>query len=618
MLKYYIFLLLTVSLLLSSCQNTNPVKTIDPVNSSFKIFDDATDVLLSWPKKNTVISHVISEPDNLHPTNGSSAPRQQVLAMTQKTLLYFDYPTLKTIPGLVESLPSISGNELTYTYKLRDDIRWDDGSELISDDIIFTAKALKCPLTNNSATKLYWENIDSIGTNPSNKKIFTVHMKKKYLHNISLFASFIVMQKNFHDKNDVLSGFSFRQFNDTNFKAENFQLLNDWAREFNDDKYGRNLNSLNGLGMYKVQDWESGQYITLVRKNKHWTQRSKNYHEVSYPEKIIYKLNKEETSQIFEFRSQKMDVSIHLSTSSFLKLSSEPEFNANYNSAMLPTFNYTYICFNEKPDGQKRKKLFTDTRIRKALAYITPVDVITKLVYKQYNDQCKRMVSNVSPLKKEFNDKLTPIQYDLNKAENLFAEAGWHDSDNDGTLDKVINGVKISFSTDLYYLSNATEWKDMAMLIMEEYAKAGVKVNPVPLELKLFLEKAKSHDFDLLLGSWGGNSQQEDFRQLWHTSSWINNGSNYSGFGSSISDALIDSMRYETNDSVRYKMSHRLQEIIYDEQPYVFLYCTMRRNVVHKRFANQMIFAEKPGILENMLRLLSITNGITMQEEVHP
>ena len=149
-------------------------------------------------------------------------------------------------------------------------------------------------------------------------------------------------------------------------------------------------------------------------------------------------------------------------------------------------------------------------------------------------------------------------------------------------------------------------------------AKAGVRINPVGMDLKLFLEKAKAHDFDLMLGNWGGTELPEDYTQLWHSSSWINHGSNYSGFGNAFTDAIIDSIKYELNDSLREKLSHKLQSAIYNDHPYIFLYSSLRRNIIHKRFGNQMLFSEKPGIMQNMLRLLSINKGITMTNQINP
>ena len=610
--------LFLISVFFITCNNSKNNNIPKSNSSTIKHFEDANEIQNNWSNKNTIISHIISEPDNLHPTNGNSSPRSDILQYTQRTIFNIDYSNQTIVPGLVKSLPQISEDGLSYSYSFRKDIKWDDGTLLTAKDFIFTAKAFLCPLTNDPSVKLYWENIENILLDSTQTDKFTIVMKKKHIQNITFLTGFPVLQQSFHDPENILSSFTFKQFNDTSFKAQENTALNRWAKEFNDDKYGRNPEKLNGLGMYAVSEWQNGQYITLKRKKNHWSQHSTDYHELSFPEKIIFKLNKDDASQLLEFKSQVMDVSTNISVTNFLQLYADDQFRKNYNQAMMPTFNYTYLCFNEKPDGRNHKALFDDVNVRRAMAMLTPIDNIIKLVYKQYSDQCYRATSNVSPLKKEFNHELKVIPFDLKAAENLLSKAGWKDSDNDGVLDKKINGEKISLSANLNYLSSAQEWKNIAMLISEEMAKAGVQINPVGMELKLFLEKAKAHDFDLMLGSWGSTGLPEDYTQLWHSSSWTNHGSNYSGFGNAASDSLIDSIKYELNDSIRFILSRKLQKEIYNDQPYVFLYSSLRRNIIHKRFANQMLFSEKPGILLNMLRLLSINKGITITNQSVP
>lgn len=616
-LKTGIFYYLII-VFLSACTDHKIIEVPEKNSATLKIFEDAPEVQPFWSKKNTIIYHVISEPDNLHPTNGISSPRSEIFQYIHRTLLYIDFSNQSIKPGLVKSLPEISADGLNYTYFLRENIFWDDGSALSIEDIEFTAKAFKCPLTNNPAVKLYWENIENIISYPTEPGKFTIIMKKKHIQNTSFLTGFAVLERSFYDPDNLLSSYTLNQLGDTAFKADADSSLNSWANEFNDDKYGRDPLKMNGLGMYNVTQWIAGQSITLTRKLNHWSHRSTGYHEVSYPKKIIFKLNKDESSQILEFRSQAMDLSINLSIGSFLQLNTNEEFQKNYNLSMMPTFNYTYICFNMKPDGEKHKKIFDDVRVRRALAMLTPVENITRFIYKQYSEQCYRVISNVSPLKKEFNSDLKAIPYDINSAEKLLSEAGWNDTNGDGILDKIIDGKKTSLTADLNYLTTAPEWKSIALLTMESFAKAGISINPVAMDLKIFLEKAKGHDFDLMLGSWSGTGLPEDYTQLWHSSSWINHGSNYSGFGNIFSDILIDSLKYELNESKRFELSHKLQKEIYNQQPYIFLYSSLRRNVIHKRFANQMLFSERPGILANMLRLMSIKNGITNTDEATP
>ncbi|HNP98905.1 MAG TPA: hypothetical protein PKK99_07605, partial [Bacteroidia bacterium] len=124
--------------------------------------------------------------------------------------------------------------------------------------------------------------------------------------------------------------------------------------------------------------------------------------------------------------------------------------------------------------------------------------------------------------------------------------------------------------------------------------------------------------YDIILGSWGATSLPEDYSQIWHTASWKNHGMNYTCFGNEASDALIDSIKTESQNTKRIEMVKRLQSIIYEDQPCVFLYCSLRRVVVHKRFGNLKMYAERPGILLNTLHLLSENSGVATVDNPSP
>jgi hypothetical protein len=52
-------------------------------------------------------------------------------------------------------------------------------------------------------------------------------------------------------------------------------------------------------------------------------------------------------------------------------------------------------------------------------------------------------------------------------------------------------------------------------------------------------------------------------------------------------------------------MVKELQALIYDEQPYIFLYASTRRNLIHKRFGNADMLYERPGVIISNFRLLN-------------
>jgi len=222
-----------------------------------------------------------------------------------------------------------------------------------------------------------------------------------------------------------------------------------------------------------------------------------------------------------------------------------------------------------------------------------------------FKGKAKRMASNIVPTKKaEYNTALPLIPFDVEQAKKLLDEAGWKDSDGDNIRDKMIDGEKVPLSFDLNFMSGPQFIKDVVLMISEAMYKAGVKANPRGLDFAVFYEKAQKHDFDAMLGAWSGSCFPDDFTQTWHSSSWKSEGSNYTGFGTNGSDALIDSIKITLKDELRIPMVKRLQAIIYEEQPYVFLYSAQRKNVIHKRFANANMFFERPGVMLNNLKLI--------------
>lgn len=613
-------ILLSLTCLLSACTCNNNVK-VNTANTSDSLsyikVNDADTFYSDWSKENVLVYHDLSEPDALHPTNGVSADRFVIFYLIHGFIISYDQEKLFVRPDLVKSLPEISDDELEYTYELRDEPRWDDGSQLTVEDVIFTFKANKCQLTDNPSFRTYLENLKDIKKVQGNERKFTVVMKSKYIHNIILFADFPVIQKKLFDPENVFDNYSFEQLDTSDFMKKLHPDLDRWAESFNKTENGREPEKISGIGPYKVESWEAGQGLVLVKKENHWTQKlqDSSIYRTAYPEKIIFSMNRDANSQMLEFKAQTYDVTGSLSTKSLIELQKDKNFNRNYHSEFVPTFNYSYLAMNIKPDEIKHQLYFTDKKVRRAIALLTPVDDIITLIDK---GKSRRVPGPVSPLKKDFNTNLKFIALDMDKAKELLDSAGWKDSDGDNIRDKMINGKKVQFEFELMYMNSVPDWKDIASLIQESLYKAGIKAVLKPLDFEVVINNLQAHDFDAALGVWGGNSMPEDFTQLWHTSSWTSQGSNFTGFGNSATDALIDSIKYEVDDVKRAVMVKRFQKIVYDEQPYVFIKSGVRKVVIHKRFGNANMYYEMPGMLLNNLKLLYGSTGVVLKSLTTP
>jgi len=237
--------------------------------------------------KNIVIAHITSEPDDLHPTNGNSANRTYVFQYTQKRLIRPDLITLEMIPELVESMPEISEDGLHYTYTLKKGVSWDDGSPLTVDDVIFTLKMIKCPLTDNAAIRSYFNRIETITTYPDEPRKFTMVCNDIYYANPIIWATDIyVLQKSHWDPNKIMEPI------DPAFNPDNYSGLSDYIAAFNEGSNGRDPDKLVGLGPYEVTEWNVGSSIVLERKKNWWGDKSDFLYNANEPEKIIFKIIK--------------------------------------------------------------------------------------------------------------------------------------------------------------------------------------------------------------------------------------------------------------------------------------------------------------------------------------
>ena len=549
-------------------------------------------------KTNTVVAHMLSEPDGLHPFNNNSVMRSEIFAYTQKTLLQLDINSLDYIPTLLKELPSSSDDNKTFYFELKDYIKWDDGSSLTAEDVVFSTKLMLCHLTNNAQIRpVYSSVIKSVDLDPTNPLKFSMTAQDIKWTAKTIMGGIYIQQKSYWDPNGIFDDITFEQILNKSFK-ETDEIAN-WFNSFNDAKNGFEVENLKGLGPYEVSEWETEQYIILTKKKNWWGSNEKSLYNNSFPEKIIYRVIKESASAYLALKKQDLDVTTNLGTLDLMKLQERDYFNENYDSDFKDRYGISYIGLNMKPDGTKHKPFFVDKKVRRAIAHLIPVDEIIDFVMFGH---ATRQAANVSPLKKTYNDTLKLIELDINKANKLLDEAGWIDTDGDNIRDKIINGVKTPFKFKFSYMQSPIS-TEIVLIMKESMYKAGIVAEPEGMDFNLFYKNAADHKFDAMLAGWGSSAAYSNPMQLWHTTSWVNKGSNFCGFGDAESDALIE----EANNTLDYE-THRnallkLQARIYEDQPYVFLYCSKRKFAIHKRFDNREMYFERPGVLLNNLEL---------------
>lgn len=547
--------------------------------------------------QNTVIMHFLAEPLGLHPTNDNNIYQRIIFSLTQKRLLMTDIRNFEIIPDLLVDLPEMSADSLSYHFRLKEGIKWDDGTACTAKDVAFTLKMIKCPFTNNPTSKPIFENIKNIKLYDDDSLRFSVEMRKLYFANLRMLTEIYVLQESFWDPDRVFRKYRIEDF-DKNFDSDKHKQLFSLVQGFNKVDNARLPSQLVGLGPYKIIEWSTGSSVILEKKKNWWGANSTSVYDQQFPDKIIFKIIKDMEPVVLALKKEQIDISTELTTPAMIKLQKLNYFNENYASDYVGSFTYAYLGMNMKP-ASGRTPFFTDKRVRKAIAHLTPVEEIIEVMAK---GKANRMASFILPMQDDYNHNLPLIQLDIAKAKKLLDEAGWIDTDGDNIRDKVINGEKVPFSFTLNYMISPVT-KEIGLMVKETMYKAGINVIPNPMDFSVFYQKAFAQEFDAMLGSWSSSAGPEDARQIWHSSSWTSKGANFVGFGNRVSDSLIELSNVTLDPEKRKVIMHQLQEIVYDEQPYVFIFNATKKVVVHRRFDNIEMYTEKPHVILNNLRL---------------
>ncbi|MBT8218450.1 MAG: hypothetical protein KJP00_01410, partial [Bacteroidia bacterium] len=202
--------------------------------------------------------------------------------------------------------------------------------------------------------------------------------------------------------------------------------------------------------------------------------------------------------------------------------------------------------------------------------------------------------------------------YNPEKAISILKDAGWEDTNNNGTVDKVIEGNRMELSIDLL-ASPSENSKNICLLVQSSAASGGVKINPVFKELRTIVgEHLVPRNFEMYALAWSQQVGDYDPKQLWHSESDTPSGRNWSGFNVPECDAVIDQLRETIEQNERIPLYHKWQEMVVEAQPYIFLAAPQERIAVNKKFEAR-VSAKKPGIAENLFEVRRVGNTISEQ-----
>lgn len=552
---------------------------------------------------NVVTVRLATDADRLNPPLTVSNSTLQILNNIFMPLQDFDPESLELKPVLAKTRPVIANIDsgeykggMSFTFEILEDAVWDNGKPVTADDYIFTLKTVLNPAVPATAWRSVIDFIRDVEKDPSNPRKFTVFSNQRYILAEEGCSNFRIMPEYQYDPKGILRNFTLKDLANAEKAAQlvtSDARLQEFAAAFTDPKFSQDPAFITGCGAYKLQSWTKDQELVLVKKDNWWgdAYAEKNPMLAAYPVKITYTVIANPATAIEVLKGGKADVMSLIPPQQFNELKKETDFASKFEFHTPDFQGFGYIGFNCK------RAALSDKKVRRALAHLTNIEeIIQSVMY----GLAKPTVGPFHVARDYYNKSLAPINYDTEKAKSLLTEAGWADSDKNGVLDKMIDGKKTELKLDLVVAANNTVGISIAKLLQESAQKVGVTINVLTTEAKVMMtENMPKRQFDLLMATAAVVNGNDDPKQFWHTTSDTPDGNNRFGFGNAESDALIDQIRVTLDKKQRDALYLKFQEIVYDEQPAIFLFCPKERIVIAKKFDAKTYF-KRPGYFENM------------------
>ncbi len=539
-----------------------------------------------------------SEPDRLNPMLSRQATATEVERFLFAPLEDYDPVSLTLQPVLLKQrakvTPITSGpyaGGLAYEMEILAEASWDDGSPVTGHDYLFTMKAALNPFVENASWRSYISRIADIEVDEVNPKRVTAWMAKPYILGEEVICQFNVYPEYIYDSAKVMRSVSFRELKE--FKhppdSEVGQNLQDWAKMFNSDRFSRIV--VSGCGPYEFVEWQSGRQLLLKRKENHWSGEVRNPHALlqAIPERLNYYFIPETQTAITSLKDGRLDVLSDLSSEQYLALETYNQTTHTLDIKQAPILQYFYICYNNQGE------ILADRNVRQAISHLLDMD---EIIDKLFSGLGSRTIGPIHPSKSYYHQSLPPIPYDPQKAQDLLRQSGWQKGPDSEFLTQPVEKIPRSLSIDLL-TSRRRLSQDIGIILKENAALIGININIVPLEFKVLMTRVRAGDYQLAALASTQSPGLNDPYDNWHSDNAGGVGSNHSRFRHAECDQIIEDIRIELDESVRNDLYLRFQEIIYQEQPALFLVAP-RKVIAHSNRISLQPSAMRPGYFANL------------------
>ncbi|MDQ2683760.1 MAG: ABC transporter substrate-binding protein [Chloroflexota bacterium] len=426
----------------------------------------------------------------------------------------------RPVPALADSW-TVSDDGLTYTFKINTAATWHDGTDVTADDVQFSFDAVLNPGLNSQYRSQVREVVASYRVIDADTFEITASDRfVTFLYNAP--ASVFIVPKHIWGQVPV----------------------EQWS--FDGGSTGQDLSRVVGTGPFMLTGWESGQRLTLSKNPNH-------YDTVPNIDEFIMVVQPEVDTLVRSLEAGDIDIVEILPANVTAQIQNTPGLAVS----VYDIYSVTYFVMNM--DGVQAPA-FSDLRVRQAMLTAIDRNEITDTLFEGFGQAARGTQPPPSPA---FNpDALQPdYAYDPEAAKQLLADAGWSDSDGNGTLDQ--NGEELDFS--IQYVGGDETVDAMLEYMQEAWSEVGIEVDLQNVSGDVLQQRLFDGEFELSLVAI--NLTPDGGQGILFTCEAATTGFNFGAYCNREYDALEEQQLREFDPEERARIQMEQAQIIWSDLP---------------------------------------------------
>ncbi len=506
------------------------------------------------------------DPTNLNPLLISDRPSQDIADVIFPDFIDINPQTGNIDPNTPNSIAdswTISEDSRTYTFHIRDDYFWSDGTPVSSQDVKYAYDAI---VSGEIETPLngFLTGIESLEA-PDDRTVVVTFTEPDCTALSTLKTIPPVPSHVF----EALFGTDYAQMNNADY----------------------DLNPTVTGGIFNFANFRAGEQVTLVANPDYPATDAPGG---VIPEGFIQRQLANQTVVVDEFLAGNLTLIDSVPDDRRAELE---QMAANGDLQLFKSLSsgWQYLAFNladpanpqdgldadGNPIDQGHHPIFGDVRVRQALAYAVDYNALNQGAF------AGNGIPVASPLLTTswaYNASLNPYLYDPDKAMALLDDAGWIDDDNDPSTPRVAqgalyaeDGTPLHFAITSY--SGNTAVDSTLVLMQDQLSRVGFDVTLDILEFQTMLDKLNGQSFDTIMLFLGGfdASNPDELKALYTAEGdVVNSGFNSWSYDNPELAQLFDEARTVPNCDTeqRKALYDKIQQILYDDLPIYYVNTT--------------------------------------------